>query len=638
MRIGMPLVRLLSKIALLALIGGLLPQMGTAQPAADQPTPDLASLEAFIDGYVAAKIVDMEPPGMAVAAVTPEGTITRGYGMANMKTGEAATEDTLFRIGSISKLFVWISVHMLVDEGKIDLDADVNTYFDNVTIPDAFGRPITMRDLMAHRPGFEDSYRDFLDPDRDIPLRDAMARSLPRRVAPPGERTSYSNSGTNLAALVVEEVSGVDYFDFVTSRILEPARLNSTTLHDPGTGRNPPALDRRTAVPHKLRNGMATVSGYQPVRPQEASGSVSMSAKDAARFMELLLSGTELEDGGRLLSEESWARIATNAFPDGAGGDDMGWGFMLNDVDGVATLGHGGATAFLSWLFIVPERGVGVFVSSNMNTPQTRGEDLAWSIVRRISGKDALAAFRARAGDIAAAKEAAGTYLTNRRPFYGVAALFSLGSEIDVAADDGYIVMNETRYAPIADDVWVALNGSRLRVDRGEDGKIERLHGAFGSATFERVGLWGSTRPLLAAIVLSGVLSITTLLGMWWRIGRTNKTTLTGRRAKWIAMISAFVWLAFLGLFAASLMTVANLDITKIDESGFPPIWFKLMLAAMVALAIQAVAHVGGLYWVWRGSGWGWWRRVHYSLFATAFVFAVIGFARLGAIGTSLGI
>lgn len=485
------LVRGLSAIALFALACVLPAQSSIAQTSTDQPALNLNSLEDFIDGYVAAKTVDMEPPGMTVAVVTPQGTIRRGYGMANMDTGEAVTEDTLFRIGSISKLFIWLSAHMLVDEGKIDLDADVNTYLKGVTIPEAFGQPVTMRDLMAHRPGFEAPSPQAAPPGPypGFTLREAVARFTPRRVAPPGERTSYSNEGTLIAALVVEDVSGTDYYEFVRNRILLPAGLTSTTLHDPGTERNPPELDRRTAAAHTLDNGMAKVTPYAHVRPQEPAGSASMSAKDAARFLQLLLRGTELENGERLLSKESWARIATNAFPDAAGGDDMGWGFKLNDVDGAATIGHGGATKFLSWLFIVPERGVGVFVSSNMNTPQTRGEDVAWSIVRRISGTDALAAFRARAGDIGAAQEVAGTYLNNRRNFSDVAEQESPRLPITVAADDGFIVMEGTRYAPLGDDVWVALSGLRLRVDRGEDGTIKRLHGSRGTATFERVSL-----------------------------------------------------------------------------------------------------------------------------------------------------
>ncbi len=629
------IARALSAIALFALAGGLTSQSSIAQPATAKPAVDVASLESFIDGYVAAKTVDMEPPGMTVAVVTPQGTITRGYGVANMDTGQAVTEDTLFRIGSISKLFVWLSVHMLVDEGKIDLDVDVNTYLKGVEIPDAYGKPITMRDLMAHRPGFEDSVRHFVAPDRSITLRDAVAGDIPRRVAPPGERASYSNSGSLIAALVVENASGMDYYEFVRSRILAPAGLTSTTLHDPPSGLNPPALNRRIAAAHEIKNGMATVSPYAPVRPQEPVGAMSMSAKDAARFMQLLLRGTVLENGERLLTPESWARIATHAFPDATGGDDISWGFMLNDVDGAATIGHGGATAFLSWLFIVPESGVGVFVSSNMNTPQTRGEDVAWSIVRRIAGTDALAAFQARRGDVEAAEEVAGTYLSNRRTFYGLFALTGLGSETDVSADNGFIVVNDIRYAPIGRDVWVALSGARLRVVRGEDGTIERIHAGRGSATLERVGLWGSTRPLLGAAGLSVVLAITTLLGMWWRIGRTNATTYTGRRAQTIALVSALLWL----VLVAILIRIATLDLdwTTIDTSGFPKFSFGLLLAALIALAIQAAVHVGGLIWVWRGSGWGWWRRLHYTAFGIVFAFAMVRFGQLGLIGTTTG-
>jgi len=291
-----------------------------------------------------------------------------------------------------------------------------------------------------------------------------------------------------IAALVVEDVSGTDYYEFVRTRILVPAGLTSTTLRDPDTGRNPPELDGRTAAAHTLENGMAKVSTYAHVRPQDPAGSASMSARDAARFLQLLLRGTKLENGERLLSKESWARIGTNAFPDAAGSDDMGWGFLLNDVDGAATIGHGGTTKFKSWLFIVPESGVGVFVSSNMNTEQTGGEDVAWSIVRRISGTDALGAFQARKGDVAAAQEVAGTYLNNRREFGEVPAQFSPRLPIDVTADDGFIVMEGARYAPLENDVWVALSGFRLRVVRGEDGTIKRLHGGRGTATFERVG------------------------------------------------------------------------------------------------------------------------------------------------------
>lgn len=627
--------RLIRLVFLLAAVG-IVSNPVLAQDPVEQPDGELSALESFIDGYVMAKMVDMDPPGMSVAVVTPQGTITRGYGIANMDTGEVVTPDTLFRIGSISKLFVWLSAHMLADEGRLDLDADVNTYFDGFAIPEAYGEPVTMRDLMAHRPGFEDNVRDFIDPNRNLSLKEAVSRDIPARVAPPGERASYSNSGTNIAAYVVERVAGEDYYEFVRRRILGPAGLTSTSLRDPGTDQNPVELDERMAVPHAVEKGAAVAKRYMPIRPQEPVGAVAMSARDAVTFMQLLLNGTQLESGERLLSEEGWARVATPAFPDATGSDDMGWGFMLNDVDGAATIGHGGATKFLSWLFVVPEQGVGVFVSSNMDTSGSRGEDVAWSIVRRLAGTNPLSAFQAREGDVDAANEVAGTYLNNRRQFYGVPALFGLGSETKVTADDGFVVLGSSnRYAPLGNDVWVALNGSRLRVDRADDGSIERLHGGLGSATYERVTFWESTRPLVYAIGASGFLSITTLLGMWYRLKRTNSTTATGRRVMWVALVSALLWLVFLGGLGGSFAALSNLDFAVLDETGMP-LSLSLALATLVALAIQAVIHVVTLYWAWIGSGWSLWRRIHYTAFGIVFAFAMLGLGQLGVIGASV--
>ena len=608
-------------------------------PAGIAATTDIAELEGFIDGFVTAKLANEDPPGMSVAVVTGDQAIIKGYGIADMETGRAVDGDTLFRIGSISKLFVWLSVHMLADEGKIDLDVDVNTYLDGFAIPEKFGKPITMRDLMAHRPGFEDNLRDFIDSDRDISLRDAVSREIPERVAPPGERVSYSNSGTNLAAYIVERAAGMPYKDFVQTRILTPAGLQSTTLSDPEIGRNPEALDARMARPHKIEDGTAVLRPYMSVRPQEPVGAVAMSASDAAIFMRLLLDETRLEGGERLLSEAGWQRLSSRAFPDGATGDDMSWGFMMNDVDGTSTIGHGGATAFLSWMFVVPDRDVGVFVSSNMVSNESRGEDLAWAIVRRIAGTDAAGVFRTREGDVEAAEEVAGSYMNNRRPFRGAIALTSLGGDITISAKDGFIIMptgaGQARYAPLAKDVWVALNGQRLRVVRDDAGNIIRLHGGRGSSTLERVGFMDTTPAALLGFGGSILLSLTTLLGIWFRWGRKNTTTPIGRKVMWVSAISAGLWLLFALLGAITVGTLADFDIATVDENPFPPLSMRLLFVVVVALVVQAVIHVITIIPAWTKSGWTIWRRVHFTLFGAAFAFAGWLLWRTGAVGAS---
>ncbi len=240
-------------------ISGAIERRLHAGPAAKATLSDISSIEPFLDGYAAAAMADQYPPGMMVAVATRDQVFVKAYGVATMETGEKATPETLFRIASISKTFVWIAVTMLADEGKLDLSADVNLYLKTVNVPEKFGKPVTLNDLMAHRPGFEDTFGDFFQSGKGRTIEEALAKTRPARVAPPGERTSYSNWGTGLAAQIVADVSGMAYDAFVSTRILAPLGMVSTIQHDPAApgakGANDPALDARLAAPHKLDAG-----------------------------------------------------------------------------------------------------------------------------------------------------------------------------------------------------------------------------------------------------------------------------------------------------------------------------------------------------------------------------------------------
>lgn len=143
---------------------------------------------------------------------------------------------TLFLVGSVSKLFVWTAVMQVVEEGKIDLDADVNTYLTDFKVPDTYpGKPITMRYLMTHTAGFEDTTRGMgvESIDEVDSLGNFLKENLPARVMPPGETISYSNHGTALAAHIVEEVSGQSYDDYVGEHIFLPLKMYNTSIKQP---------------------------------------------------------------------------------------------------------------------------------------------------------------------------------------------------------------------------------------------------------------------------------------------------------------------------------------------------------------------------------------------------------------------
>ena len=134
--------------------------MVSAQPGVAPAGPSSpAEVEAFMDSVMPENLATYNVPGATVAVVYDGNvTLAKGYGFADLENGTPVDgNQTLFRIASISKLFAWTALMQLAEEGKIDLDADVNTYLTGFKIPDTYpGRPVTVRDLMTHTPGFED--------------------------------------------------------------------------------------------------------------------------------------------------------------------------------------------------------------------------------------------------------------------------------------------------------------------------------------------------------------------------------------------------------------------------------------------------------------------------------------------------
>ncbi|HBS34077.1 MAG TPA: hypothetical protein DEA50_03230, partial [Parvularcula sp.] len=327
---------------------------------------DPSSIEPFLDGYVANAMADQFPPGMMIAVATRDAVFVKAYGLADAEKNIRASDTTLFRIASISKTFVWTAVMMLVDEGKIDLDADIDTYLKTVKVGQP---PVTMRDLMAHRPGFEDTFGDFFQSKSGRSFEEALKRTKPARVARPGERTSYSNWGTDLAAQVVADVTGEPFDSFVTLRLLEPIGMRSTIQHDPksisGKDLNDAALEARLAAPHKLDAGAPAVMTHDALDPLHAAGAVALDAHDAGRWLQFLLNDGVAGDK-RLISPESFARMRTRSFRDRPFAPDMAHGFMETEIGGAITFGHGGTlSGFISDMTIAPSLGVGVFVAVN---------------------------------------------------------------------------------------------------------------------------------------------------------------------------------------------------------------------------------------------------------------------------------
>src|SRR5207248_4994644 len=215
------------------------PPTTTIAPVAAQPHPPAqmtpADLEAFFDGLIPLQIQRDDIAGVVVCVVRDGQVLfAKGYGYKDAEHKIPVTPDTLFRHGSISKLFTWTAVMQLAEQRKLDLDRDVNTYLD-YKIPDAFGQPITLRNLMTHTPGFEETVKDLIQPDarRLTPLAAYMKNHIPARIFPPGTIPAYSNYGAGLAGYIVERVSGVPFDQYVKQAIFDPLKMPHSSFQQP---------------------------------------------------------------------------------------------------------------------------------------------------------------------------------------------------------------------------------------------------------------------------------------------------------------------------------------------------------------------------------------------------------------------
>jgi CubicO group peptidase (beta-lactamase class C family) len=324
---------------------------------------DSAELEAFTDGVMNSLMQRDDVPG-AVVAVVIDGDLffSKGYGVTDIESSTPVDPAlTLFRPGSVSKLFTWTAVMQLVEQDLISLDADVNTYID-FTIPDTYAEPVTMAHLMTHTAGFEDVFADLFKIEQDAmpDLETYIKTNLPARVFPPGQIGAYSNYGTALAGYIVEQVSGVSFEEYVEQNILSPLGMDNSTFRQP----LPESLAPNLSKGYNFLEGRYIQGGFEYVSAAPA-GALSASGEDMARFMIAHMQNGQL-DGNRILEGETAIQMQEQLFTPDPRFEGMAHGFFRTMMNNKLVLSHAGDTfLFHSNLFFIPEENVGVYISTN---------------------------------------------------------------------------------------------------------------------------------------------------------------------------------------------------------------------------------------------------------------------------------
>ena len=606
--VAMPMRRLaacLRVFLLLALVLG-------ARVAA---VPDAAALEAFVDGKMAAQFASRDLVGAVVMVVEAgETTFSRGYGYADLEARTPVDpERTLFRIGSITKLFVWTAVMQLVEQGSVDLNEDVNTYLSTLRVPDTYPAPVTMAHLMAHTAGFEDRSVGLFarTPDAVRPLAELLAGGLPARVRPVGEAAAYSNHGAALAGLVVEDVSGRAWNDYLEAHILGPLGMTRSTGEQPV----PAALEGDLAVGYDVAAGAFVRRSFDYV-PLAPAGSMSATGSDMARFMLAHLQGGTYE-GATLLRPETVQDMQRTHAAQDPRLSGSAHGFIEQVFQGRRTIGHGGGiVAFHSLMALVPGDDLGLFIAYNTPAGAAAAADFVADFF----------AFRYEPPDVAPANpdahrpDVAASYRPSRVAHSTLDKLAGLLQAAAItSADDGSLVARNlgtfgtTRWVPVEPLVYREVASQDLLVFHEDgDGRIVRaLLGSQPHVAFERLA-WHQSAGFHAVLIAIAVLAFLSAVVGWpltrrWRRGGTTLSRLA-RPTAWAASAAFLVFLAGLAVVLRDPMEIAF---------GVPPL---LRVALGIALVGTALTLAGVLLtvraWV-RGEG-SVAGRVHHSVVVAA--------------------
>jgi len=507
------------------------PASTSAVPVSANPAPaphvlDKADLEAFFDGIIPLQLERSDIAGATVLVMKDGQTILKkGYGYSDFAKKTPVDPDaTIFRLASISKLFTWVSVMQLAEQGKLDIDADVNNYLDFQIAP-AFGKPITLRNLMTHTGGFEEEIRDILinDPKLATPLRDFMIQNQPHRIFPPGVIPAYSNYGVGLAGYIVQRVSGQPFEQYVSDHIFQPLGMVHSSFHQPLEQ----ALSSFPSDGYKDSTDKPAV-GFEIFNPAPAGG-VSSTALDMGRFAQALLGGGELE-GHRILKVETLNSMWTRQFAASDVLPAICMGFYQTWRNNLRFIGHDGdLIAFHSSFLLEPKEKLVLFISYNSSGSgnKARGEWLTNFADRYYPYKLEQ---KFQTVPVAELKQMDGTYHSTRRSETNKLKLGDLGAQEHAKVDkDGVLTIDISKdlrghtrkWKPIGKDLWqVEGDQPLLFAIRDSQGKIVRAASNFAGGQFERVPWYEDAQLILPSLGVSLCILVLVVLAGFFRLGR----------------------------------------------------------------------------------------------------------------------
>jgi len=587
------------------------------------------ALEAFIDDLMADHVDEFGLAGVTVTVVKDgEVFVSKGYGHADIAADVPVdAESTLFTTGSVAKLFTWTAVMQLIEQGKLDLDGEVNSYLTGFQIPDTFPEPVRVWHLLSHTAGFEDRPVAglFAKTAGEVPdLETALIRFMPDRDWAPGLYTAYSNYGAALAGHLVSEVSGMSWEDYLEQNIFQPLGMTRSSTRQPVPEELAPDV---TKVYAEGEDGLVeSFFEYSMLAP---AGAMVATSDDMGRFLLAHLGGGRL-DGARILEEATVEQMHSQLFTHDPRLPGNAHGFWEHAEHGQRILSHGGdLNTSHALLAFAPEHDIGFYVAYNsVGGPEAREafSDAFWD----HAFADAAPAPEAAAGSFGPMDRFAGNYATTRVASTTLTKLLGSLAVMSVSvADDGVLVtevpgfLEPQRWIQAADDEFVEADGPARMVFRETDGQAPHIvFGGSSLTAYSPLSAWIPAPWIDAAALHGGVLLISVLLLLsglllWPIIALVHRRRSSEGRgrlriARWSAAATGGLYLLFL------LLLVMILSDFTVIEYGMAPLLIA-MLSVGVAAAVMTLGVVIQAILAWRHGDWRLATRAHYSLVALAY-------------------
>jgi CubicO group peptidase (beta-lactamase class C family) len=644
-------------VSVVFLVSLILPTLLIAPAQAMQVTPpppsptglsDPRELATFLNGVLSVQLADNHIPG-ATVAVVKDGRpfFAQGYGDADLQHGKlVSAQTTLFRIGSVSKLFTWTAVMQLAEQGKVNLHADVNTYLKTFHLPATYPEPITLADLLTHSAGFEDrGTGTFARMTSDLkPLGQWLAEHIPARVRPPGELTAYSNYGAALAGYIVEQVAGMSFEQYVEQHLFQPLGMHSSTFRQPV----PASLSADLSQGYTYINGVYRPDPFEAVQPAPAA-SMSATATDMANFMIAHLQNGRFGNQ-RILQEATAKEMHAQHFTNDPRVPGMAYGFYEQNLNNQRLLVHGGDTIlFHSLLALLPEHNVGVFVSYNSAGGQAARNTLLQAFLDHCFPAPKGAIPQPPAGFAERISQISGNYWPTRRSYTTYEKLAMLSSTVSVNdGGNGRLVISlgsqTLTFVEVAPRVFHQVDGPETIVFRPDHDGILMLRSSLPFEAFNKVAWYDAPNVHILLFVACVLLFLSALL--LWPLGFVRRAMGRGARSKqsgrnadlegsltyppaeqgksplkhrgilplltsWLVGVLCVLNVLFLIGLGLTVSNPLNLAF------GVPPTLTALFALALISAALTVGVVISTIL-AWWGRFWSAGRRIHYTLVALA--------------------